>query len=191
MKTFKYLFLSILSLSILVSCSSDDDNPDPVNEEEIITTVRLELTPTTSGETVVFQSQDLDGDGPNAPVVTITGNISASTVYDGEIEFLNELEDPAEDITLEVLEEGDEHQVFYTFTSGNAGSTVIYNDQDEDGNPIGVDITFNSGVASTNNTLVVVLRHEPSKTASGVSDGDITNAGGATDAEVTFTYDVN
>ena len=122
MKTFKYLFLSILSLSILVSCSSDDDNPDPVNEEEIITTVRLELTPTTSGETVVFQSQDLDGDGPNAPVVTITGNISASTVYDGEIEFLNELEDPAEDITLEVLEEGDEHQVFYTFTSGNAGS---------------------------------------------------------------------
>ena len=63
--------------------------------------------------------------------------------------------------------------------------------QEADGNPIGVDITFNSGVASTNNTLVVVLRHEPSKTASGVSDGDITNAGGATDAEVTFTYDVN
>lgn len=191
MKTFKHLFLSVLSFSILASCSSDDDNPDPVNEEEIITTVRLELVPATGGDTVVFQSQDLDGEGPDAPVVTISGNISASTAYNGEIEFLNELESPAEDITLEVLEEGDEHQVFYTFTSGAAGSSVAYNDTDSDGNPIGVDITFNSGAASNNNTLVVVLRHEPSKTASGVSDGDITNAGGSTDAEVTFTYDVN
>ena len=191
MKTIKYLFISVLSLSVLTSCSSDDDNPDIVNEEEIITTVRLELTPTGGGDSVVLQSQDLDGDGPDAPVVTITGTINASTAYDGEIQFLNELESPAEDITVEVLEEGDEHQVFYTFTSGSAGSSVTYNDVDEDGNPIGVDITFNSGTASTNNTLVVVLRHEPNKEASGVSNGDITNAGGSTDAEVTFTYDVN
>ncbi|MFD1014899.1 type 1 periplasmic binding fold superfamily protein [Winogradskyella rapida] len=189
MKTIKYLFLSVLSLSALVSCSSDDDTPEVVNEEELITTVRLELTPAT-GEVVVFQSQDLDGDGPDAPIYTMEGDLVANTDYVGAVQFLNELENPAEDITLEVLEEGDDHQVFYTFTSAT-DSSFTYNDVDSDGNPIGVSTLFNSGAASTGNTLVVTLRHEPSKSADGVSAGDITNAGGATDAEVTFTYDVN
>jgi hypothetical protein len=34
--------------------------------------------------------------------------------------------------------------------------------------------------------VVVTLRHEPDKGAAGVSGGDITNAGGDTDIEVTF-----
>jgi len=188
MKTFKFLFAFFLASTLLISCSNDDDNPDPVNEEEVITTVRLTLTG--GGSTVVFQSQDLDGDGPNAPVVTMTGSITASTQYAGSVQFLNELESPAENITTEVLEEDDEHQVFYGF-SGSAGSTVTYTDMDDDGNPIGVNVSFNSGVASTNNVLTVTLRHEPNKDAAGVSGGDISNAGGETDVAVTFSYDVN
>ncbi|HBK71516.1 MAG TPA: type 1 periplasmic binding fold superfamily protein, partial [Flavobacteriaceae bacterium] len=35
-----------------------------------------------------------------------------------------------------------------------------------------------------------ILRHEPNKSASGVSDGDITNAGGETDIEVIFNITV-
>ncbi|WP_179338876.1 type 1 periplasmic binding fold superfamily protein [Winogradskyella ludwigii] len=190
MKTIKYLFLSILSLSALVSCSSDDDTPEVVNEEEVITTVRLELT-ATSGDIVVLQSQDLDGEGPDEPVYTIEGSILANTEYVGEIQFLNELESPAEDITLEVLEEALDHQVFYIYTTNNAGSTVTYTDLDSDGNPIGVATTFNSGSVSTGNTLVVQLIHEPNKTGDGVSNGDVTNANGSIDANVTFTYDVN
>lgn len=189
MKTIKYLFVLLLSTLTFSSCSSDDDNPTPVNEEEIITTVRVELTAVGGGSTVVLQSQDLDGDGPDAPVITTEGTIVASTTYSGSIQFLNELDTPAEDITLEVLEEDDEHQVFYEFT-GNSNSTIAYNDSDPNGNPIGVIFSFNSGSESANNTITVTLRHEPNKDAAGVSDGLIANAGGETDVAVTFTFDV-
>jgi hypothetical protein len=45
-------------------------------------------------------------------------------------------------------------------------------------------------VAATGN-IIVVLRHEPAKSAAGVAMGDITNAGGATDAQVTYPIQVN
>ncbi len=189
MKSIKLIFALCLSTVIFSSCS-DDDNPVPVNEEELITTVRLVLEPANTGSQVVFQSVDLDADGPNPPDNTITGTLVAGVTYTGTIQFLNEIESPAENITVEVLEEADEHQVFYTVT-GNSGSVFTYNDMDEDGNPIGVNVSFNSGVAGTGNSLTITLRHEPNKAADGVSDGNITNAGGETDIETTFTFDVN
>jgi hypothetical protein len=190
MKTIKHFLILFLATGLFFSCSSDDDNPDPVNEEEIITTVNLVLTPVGNGDIVTFQSQDLDGDGPDAPVNSQIGSIIASTQYTASVQFLNELENPADNITLEVLEEDDEHQVFYSFT-GTSGSTITYNDTDENGNPIGVSTNFSAGSASVNNTLTITLRHEPNKAASGVSTGDISNAGGETDVEVTFNFDIN
>lgn len=191
MKTIKYIFLSILSLALFTNCSSDDDNNDPqaINEEEVITTLKVTLVPLTGGDTITFTTQDLDGDGPDAPVVTVSGDLTASTSYTGSVQVLNELESPAENITLEVLEEDEDHQFFYTF-SNNSDVSVAYTDQDENGNPIGVSFTLTTNAARTDDTLTVILKHEPNKDAQGVSDGDITNAGGETDVEASFTFDV-
>lgn len=184
-KTIKLFTLSIFALAFFASCS-DDDTPTVVNEEEVITTLTLRLTPVGGGTTLEFKSQDTDGDGPNTPDIIDGLGLLASTEYTGTIEFLNELESPAEDITEEVLEEGDEHQVFYSFT-GTSGSTVTYNDMDENGNPIGLDISLNSGTAATNNSITIILRHEPTKP----NDGTASAAGGETDVEATFTFNVN
>lgn len=184
MKAMNKFLILFITLGLMTSCS-DDDNPDPVNEEEVITTVRLTLTSSADNSTVVFQSQDLDGDGPDTPMITVIGTMTAMTDYTGSIQFLNELESPSEDITVEVLEEDEEHQVFYSFT-GASGSTTTYDDMDGDGNPVGVSINFNSGAASTDNTITVVLKHEPTKPNDGTANG----AGGETDAEATFTFDV-
>lgn len=181
----KFLILFI-TLGLITSCSDDDDNPDPINDEEVITTMTLTLTPTGGGTSIILKSRDADGDGPNAPVVTVSGALTASTQYSGTIEFLNELENPAEDITEEVEEEADEHQVFYSFT-GTSGSTITYDDTDVDGNPLGVNITLNSGTASIGNTLTITLKHEPTKP----NDGTVNSAGGETDVEDTFTFDIN
>jgi hypothetical protein len=180
MKTIKLLFLSILTSAFIVSCS-DDDTPEVVNEEEVITTMTVTLIPQGGGDIVTLKTQDLDGDGPTQPVVTVSGPIALNTTYDGSVEFLNELEDPAEDITEEVLEEDDEHQVFYTLS--NDVGTVSYTDSDGDGNPIGVRFEYVSGSSATTGGFVVTLRHEPNKSAPGVSDGIINNAGGETDIE--------
>ena len=85
------------------------------------------------------------------------------------------------------MEEDLEHQVF--FSTSVSGMTISYNDMDDDGNPLGLSSIVNTSTAD-NGTLTIILRHEPAKDADGVSDGDITNAGGETDIEVTFNIDV-
>ena len=173
----KIFFLAIAAVSI-TSCNNDDD---PVNEEEVITTVTTTLT--NGATTITLTSRDLDGDGPNDPLVTVSGNLTANTVYNGETTFLNELDTPAEDITVEVEEEGEEHQVFYQIPS--ALGTIGYTDFDLNAKPVGLTFTYTTGNAGTGN-LTVTLRHLPNKSAAGVAAGDITNAGGATDAQVSF-----
>lgn len=184
MKNLKLIALLVIPVLFSTSCSNDDA---PVNEEEVITTVRTTLTG--GGQVITLTSRDLDGDGPNAPVVTVSGNLVAGTTYTGSTEFLNELEDPAEDITIEVQEEGADHQVFYQLPSSIG--TVTYTDTDANGRPIGLNFTLVAGTSGSTGTLTVTLRHLPNKTATGVAAGDITNAGGNTDAAVTFSVAVN
>lgn len=185
MKTIKLLAIACISAITFASCS--DDNPTPTNEEEVITTMRITLTPVGGGSDIVLESQDLDGDGPNAPVVT-GGTLSANTTYNATIVLLNETEDPAENITTEVAAEAEEHQFFYTATGINPTFTYT-GANDSNGNPVGITFSLASGSAGTG-TITVTLRHEPNKDASGVSDGNVANAGGETDIEVTFDITV-
>lgn len=188
MKNLKLIALLVIPVLFSTACDNDDA---PVNEEEVITTVRVTLVG--GGQTIILESRDLDGDGPNAPVLTPIGGATlvAGTTYTGTTTFLNELESPAEDITVEVQEEGVEHQVFYQIAPSLG--TVTYNSTnvDANGNPIGLSFNLVAGNSGSTGTLIVTLRHLPNKTASGVSGGDITNAGGSTDAAVTFSVAVN
>ena len=188
MKNLKLIALLVIPVIFSTSCSNDDA---PVNEEEVITTVRVTLVG--GGQTIVLESRDLDGDGPNDPVLTPIGGgaLVAGTTYTGSTEFLNELESPAEDITVEVQEEGVDHQVFYFLGSSIGTITYDAEDIDSNGNPIGLNFTLVVGTSGTIGTLTVTLRHLPNKTAPGVSEGSITNADGNTDAEVYFPITVN
>jgi hypothetical protein len=181
----KITFFALL-LATLSSMSCSDNNASPVNEEEVISTVTVRLTG--GGQVVTLTSKDLDGDGPNAPVVTISGNLAANTSYTGTVEFLNETVNPAVNLTSEIQVEGVDHQIFYQPTSGLG--TFTYTDTDANGKPIG--LTFNLLTSNaTSGMLNVTLRHLPLKTAAGVSSGDITNAGGSTDAQVQYPIVVN
>lgn len=187
MKTLKYLSLLFITSLSLTACSSDDD-PIAVNEEELITTVTAVYTPVGDGDTITLKYQDLDGEGADAPIITVSGDFQANTTYNGSVTFLNETTDPADNITLEILEEGDEHQLFYQ-TTGSLNSFTYSNatnDLDSNGLPIGLQSVFTTTTAATG-TLTIILRHEPNKEAENVSNGDITNAGGSTDASVSFS----
>jgi len=174
--------LAILSvLAVFTACSDDDDSPEVILEEELITTMELTLTNMADPSNVVtFSSVDLDADGPNVPVVTVTGNLMANSNYTGDISFLNEAESPAEDVTLEIRELEDEHEVFYVSSIADFLSSKN-GDLDGNGYPVGLETTFETGAAATG-TLQVVLRHEPLKP----NDGTLADAGGSTDIEVTF-----
>lgn len=171
-------FLCLITLG--TSCSNDDNSP--VNEQELITTIQAVFV--SGEETVTLTSKDLDGDGPLAPVITVSGNFKPNKTYSGRLSFKNELVIPIEDITQEIEEEGASHQVFYE-TAPNLG-TFVYTDADENGKPIGLLFTFTTSSTPKQGDLKITLRHRPQKNAEGVASGNITNAGGATDAEVIF-----
>ena len=175
MKIFKYALLAIPFLYF--SCNDDDDTPEPVNEEEVITTMNVYVD-----GALAMSSTDSDGDGPLEPVVT-DGALAANTTYSVRLEFLNELEDPAEDITEEVEEEDLEHQVFYS-AGGDLNVGVEYANFDSDGNPLGTLFTLTTNEAGSG-TITITLVHEPMKPNDGLA-----TAGGSTDIEVTFNVSV-
>ena len=181
MKNFKLIGITLLTLIVFSSCS-DDGHDHGTNEEELITTV---ITTLTSGnQTITLTSKDLDGNGPNAPVVTTSGDLTVNTNYTGSIQFLNESVSPSIDITKEIKEEGLEHQIFYQSAASIGAFT--YTDADTKGKPIGLAFTLRTAASPTTGTITVVLKHEPNKSASGVAGGSMTNAGGSTDASVTY-----
>lgn len=188
MKTLKKISVLLLSSIVFVSCSNDDDNPVPVNEEEVITTLTATLTPSGGGAAITLQTRDLDGDGPNAPIITVSSSLAASTIYNGSLILLNETESPAESINVEIEEEDDEHQFFFQVSNNLA--TIDYVDFDGDNNPLGLNFTVTTSSVTGSGILTITLRHEPNKGASGVSNGDITNAGGETDIQAIFPITV-
>ncbi|QCE42797.1 type 1 periplasmic binding fold superfamily protein [Psychroserpens sp. NJDZ02] len=190
MKNLKQLSLALLALVVFTACSNDDDstNPEPVNEEEVITTLTATLTPVGGSEAITLEYRDLDGDGPDAPVYDISSPLALNTTYNGTLVLLNETVSPAELINEEIEEESNDHQFFYS--TSNDMATFTYLDVDGNGDPLGLAFTLTTVDADTEGDLTIILRHEPSKSADGVAGGDITNAGGATDVIAIFPIEI-
>ncbi len=184
MKTLKIKSFAIAALVVLASCNNDDDNtPELINEEEVITTMTVTLTSTGNNDVITLKTQDLDGDGPNEPVVSVSSNLVAGTIYNGSITVENETVSPAEDITEEVIEEAEEHQFFYT-PDANLDITTAYTSLDSNGDNLGTTFTLTANQASTGN-LTITLRHLPTKPNTGIDD-----AGGETDITASFNIEI-
>jgi len=165
----------VATMLLLPGC--DNEDPEPVNEEEVITTVTVTLTPLT-GSVVTLRYFDADGDAGSAqPEITVSGPLAANMMYTGSVEFLNETESPAEDVTEEIVEEADEHLLCYEVEGITL--TVVATDEDSEGRPLGLTTQWQAGAAGTG-SVTVLLRHQP-----GTKTGDCPG-GGDTDVEVTF-----
>jgi hypothetical protein len=119
------------------------------------------------------------------------------------VRFLNGLEDPPEDLTGEISDEAEEHQVFFTGTAlqrdDAARLTVTYDDADSNGLPIGLAWTAETVLAG-DGELTVTLRHLPTQgdtqqklagLAEVVDADGFGGLGGDNDAQVTFPVTVS
>ena len=181
MKLLKY---ALLAIPFLYFSCDDDDAPEQINEEEVITTMTVTLVNHMDGSDVVtMQTQDLDGDGPDEPVVTVSGPLSSGTSYSGSIVWLNEMEDPAENITEEIVEEDDEHQVF--FSASGVSMEFVYMDFDGNGNPLGTQFVL-APLTTGEGSVIITLIHEPDKP----NDDTVNTAGGEIDIQTAFPVTV-
>ena len=171
------LLAILFSVITIIGCSNDDDvAPEEENEVEVFTDVTLVFTNTADVNDVVTASaQDPDGTGIQELQILDAITLAADTEYTLTYEILNAL-DPAdiENIGDEILEEDNEHQFFFSFTenvfanptgNGNidaAADPINYNDEDENGNPVGLSSTWTtSSTASSGASFTVRLQHQP------------------------------
>lgn len=190
MKTMKNFSMLAIALMVIfaVGCKKDDDTPTPVDnhdddhhhEEELITSVILSFVDTAGVQpSVQYAFRDPDGDGGNAPTQHDTIRLVANTYYNATIQLLNESETPAEDITLEIQNEDDEH--LFCYAPSNTNVSIVRTDSDGT-YEVGITTFWSTGAAANGDTKVT-LKHQP-----GVKDG--TCAPGDTDVEVTFVTEV-
>lgn len=183
----KNLLLLIALGGSLAACKKDEETPPsnnpPVNEEELITTLLLTFTDQEIPANVYeLRFTDVDGDGGIAPVIQ-GDTLPANRAFNLTVRVLDESAAPPEEITEEIEAEDEDHQFFFQPT----GTTLLVSYADSDANSLPVGLVNTASTAAPGlGTLTVTLRHLPNKTAAGVSTGDITNAGGETDIEVTF-----
>jgi len=194
----------LVSLFVFFPACGDVEAPHDQHDDhsnEIITTV--ELTFDDGDEVQVFTWSDPQNDGN--PVFDPI-NLELDATYSVSVGFINSLEDPPEDITAEVADESDQHQVFFTGdgVDGPASDSTdpliehSYTDEDADGLPVGLENEI-VAVSAGDGEVVVTLRHMPPEddtpvkgetSAQDVAAGGFSAIGGDNDAQVTFPLSV-
>ena len=169
--------LILMVFVFFISCKKEDETG--LNEEELITTLRLSLKETGSATTKVFEFNDPDGTGGNPPVKFDPIILDPNKNYTCTLEVLNESVTPAENISFEIATEAEDHQFYYEPAGVNI--TVSALNTDGNGLPVGLTSTWITGGAS-NGTVKITLKHKPGTKAA----GDPTSKG-ETDIEVSFT----
>ena len=146
--------LTPLFILALPACSDveEDGSGGHHHDHEVISTVVLNLTSQADG--TEQEIRWVEGEGQDQDVV-----LTNATAYDLSISALNELETPIEDITPEIADEADEHQLFFTGSAIDDGLiTHTYEDSDGEGLPLGLENTVDA-VAAGVGELTVTLRH--------------------------------
>lgn len=187
----KNLFM-LLSLSVSLLGCKDDELPPLENPEELIDKIELIFSPVGGGAPVTVQAT-ADQSGEIKADESII--LNAETEYELFIKFENTI--TGESISEEVESEGDEHMIFFEFTSGifsspsgdgnvdNREDAMNYLDKDVNDLPIGLITAWQTGTGG-DGFFRILLKHQPDvKTAT--SGSEI----GETDVDFTWNITVD
>ena len=185
-KNIKLTSLLIASVVFLASCKKDD--PVPVNEEEVFTRVDLKVTNQADNATETI-SFEVDHDHDHAISTTEDDDhnhgehkvveLKSDSTYKFEITFWNE----EENVTAEIIEEADEHQVFYELAAGSGITVTAAADDTKDSgnNPVHLKTVWETTTAGEVEVEAYLI-HEPTLKTGNTRD----DFGGATDIEIEF-----
>ncbi len=182
----KFNLIKIISVIVIIcslAASCKKDPKESGNEEELITTLKLNFIPAGGGATLSYQFKDPDGEGGVLPTQDEIV-LLPSTSYDVTIQLLNESVIPAEDITEEVQTEARAHR-FYFEPSAGSNITVTNLNNDPNGIPLGVISKWTTATTATG-TITIVLRHYAGDPPGKEIDDTVTSSKSTTDIEVTF-----
>jgi hypothetical protein len=187
-----FLYAIVFAAFGFTACESDD--PEPENDGEVITDVilnfqELNAAGTPIGAIVSFKASDPQGIEVGSTTTIDNVTLTKGKTYQMKIEVLNSIEN--EDITKEILEEGDEHQFYFLGTAFVGSNILTYTYADPSGELIGLEgkVVIAQSPGFNNANMRIVLRHDLDKNFPGASNPNFENfvqAGGETDLDVVF-----
>jgi len=145
----------ILSSAIVFSACKKEKPAEP-NDEEVITTMVVKLTPVGGGASIEYKFDDPDGPGGGAPTIQDIV-LAPSTSYDAELILLNKTVSPVDTTSKEVEEEMEAHR-FYFEPQAGVNLSITNLDTDANAVPVGLTSTWTTGAVSTGK-LQITLRH--------------------------------
>ena len=152
-KILKKAYILYLPLVVLLVNSCSKDDPDGINEQEFISNVIISVT---SPDGTL---QTIDWDLSETNMETI--NLKVNSNYNVGLSFENR-SDPTdiEDVTLEIIDEADEHQVFFEFADVSVDVTSASDDTKDGSRGVLLKSVWNA--SSTGSGIVrVYLIHQP------------------------------
>ena len=191
-----YFKATLLSIVLLSTSCDKDDTPEAENEMEVFTSATIVVTNLSdnSSNTYVFEVEGHDhghdhsvqpqnqGDDDHADHTEI--ELAANSEYEFAITFQNnsDASNPI-DMTAEVIEEADDHHVFYEFA---ASSSLSYESTrgdtlDSNGNPLNLVTKWTTTTAAVIDVAAYLFHIPTSKV--GTTRADF---GGAVDVEIDF-----
>ena len=194
---------SLLYISILlfiISC--DKGEPVAVNEHEVFTRVVLEVKKDgeQSYKKYTFEVEGHDDHGHDDHGDDDHGDddhgdddhgdehmeieLDTNSTYHVAIFFYNDSDpDNIEDLTLEIIEEADVHQIFYEMTEISGFSIAAASDdiKDSNGNPLFLKTNWTTTSETSGDVIAYLIHEATSKTGSTRAD-----FGGATDLQIEF-----
>jgi hypothetical protein len=177
----KFFSLILLLIAVSFACKKRAD-PAPVNQGELITTVKLTLTKEGTNTPIYSVFRDLDGEGSGAPTQS-DFMLDKNTKYQMKVELLDESKNPVVDITEEVEEEKEEHLLVFTPTPSSL-MTIAITDRDGNNLPVGLTSDVRTGATSGSGKLKIQLRHQPPVNNQPVKNG--TPGPGSDDINIDF-----
>ncbi|MCX2741912.1 hypothetical protein [Pontibacter anaerobius] len=170
-KLFKpYLTAFLLGALLISSTSCGDDDPEPVEEGENITSLTLTLEPVSTAKGVNTATATFEAG------TTPTLQLVPNTQYNATITLNDNLH-------TEVRNEAEDHEIFF-----NAPENLLVvqknipEDLDSNGRPLGLRTRMITGNAGESGTLRVTLKHQE-----GLKDDNSDVSVGDTDIEANFT----
>ncbi len=148
---------TLLLAFVIFSSACDSNDPDPnAGESEVITLVVMTLE---NEATNAITSATAEFSESGALISVGNVNITAGQTYGVTMSFRNDISN--EDLTVEIEDENEFHQLLYSITGSASTRTNIANrDLDSNGDPLGLEFTLtDTGSTTSSGAIVIRLRH--------------------------------
>ena len=182
----RFLSSIIISFLILLLISCRKETTSNINlENEEFTNFQMTFNPIGGGPQIIYGSEDLGNLG--IAQAASSGPLRTNTTYDARLVLFNRKVTPNKNLTESVRNEGINYQLYVETKPDNIFQTIEYLDMDDNGHPLGLNMSFKTSERFSIGNLRFILKKGVDKSLEYIPKNPVpAAAGGGTLIDVNF-----